>query len=106
MKPAGYIILKIRIEEEEKRWIAYCDELGISAFARNFNDANERLRELVTCHLNALEAAGIRERVFKENGIRFYESKPHIKTISVSSPINKNSFVQSYLQPISVSAHA
>ena len=104
MKPAGYIILKTRIEKEDNRWVAYCDELGVSAFARSFSDANERLRELVTCHLNALEAAGIRERVFKENGIRLYGSKPHIKEVPISSPVGSNSFVQTYLQP--VSAHA
>lgn len=100
MKGAGYIILKIRVVDEDGRLVAYCDELGVSAFAKSLNDLHERMQDLIKCHLNALEIAGIRDRVFKENGIRFYISRPEQKDISITTPLNRNNYVQAYVQPI------
>ena len=100
MKLVGYIELTFIFHKEGKKWVAYCNELGTSTFDRSLMGAQDKLKEAVECHLNTLEDLNERKRFFKENNISFYTHKPRAKTITVSAPVNKTTFVQPYIQSI------
>ena len=100
MKIIGYIIVTFSFHKEGNRWVGRCNELTTSAFGRSLPEAEERLKELVELHLNGLEDAGERERFFRENGIRVYTHKPKLKSVSVTAPLDKKTFVQPHIQPL------
>jgi len=98
---AGYVILTYKFHKENKKWVAYCEELGTSTFGRSLTEAKERIRDAVLCHLNALEDVGERERFFKEHGIEFYQTKPK-SDINICIPADEEIFVQPHIQRIPV----
>ena len=65
------------IYDREGKWVtAECQELGTTAFGRNLDEAEERLREAILLHLNTLEDVGERARFFKEHKIKIYAQYP------------------------------
>lgn len=71
-----YVVLTC-IFQREGRWVtAQCQELGTTAFGKNLDEAEERLREAILLHLNTLEDVGERARFFKEHKIRIYTQYP------------------------------
>lgn len=104
MRAAGYIIVTFEFRKEGRKWTAHCKELGTATFGRSIPEAQERLKEAVLLHLNTLEDVGERERFFKENNIHFYSHRPRVKEIAINVPLNKASFVQSYIQPLTKGA--
>ena len=63
--------------QKEGKWVtAECQELGTTAFGRNLDEAEKRLREAILLHLNTLEDVGERARFFKEHSIRIYTQYP------------------------------
>lgn len=71
-----YVVLTCVFEREGKWVTARCQELGTSAFGRNLNEAEKRLREAILLHLNTLEEVGERARFFREHKIKVYSSYP------------------------------
>jgi len=69
-KEEGYIVVTAKFSKEGKKWTAYCEELGTATFGRSLLEAQERLKEAVLLHLNALEDVGERERFFRENEVK------------------------------------
>jgi predicted RNase H-like HicB family nuclease len=65
----GYIILTLRIEQEDDQWTAQCEELGTATHADSIESALTEIRELMGLHLEALEETGERDRFFLEHGI-------------------------------------
>ena len=98
VSPKGYVHLTLEFCKEGKRWIACCEELGTATFGRSLPEAEEKLKEAVLLHLNAIEAVGERERFFKENGIILHQTKPKSLTIHITP--NPNVFIQALVQPI------
>ena len=73
MKKLGYIRVTLKFIKEERRWTAYCVELGTATFGKSIQEANERIKEAVLLHLNTLEDVGECERFLKECGVKFYQ---------------------------------
>jgi predicted RNase H-like HicB family nuclease len=96
---AGYVVLTLKFKKENRRWTAYCEELGTATFGRSLPEADKRIKEAVLLHLNTLEDVGERRRFFKDNHIKFYHSKPK-EDITVCLPLNKEVFIEPHVQAI------
>lgn len=94
MAGSGYVVLTYKFRRLDKRWTAYCEELGTATFGRSLPESEKRLEEAVTLHLNTLEKVGERERFFKEHNIQLHEVKPK-KDITVCVPLKQEVFVRS-----------
>lgn len=66
------VLLTLEFCQEGNEWVGVCRELGTSTFHKDLKVAKEELMELVLLHLNALEDAGERKRVFREKAIKLY----------------------------------
>jgi predicted RNase H-like HicB family nuclease len=95
----GYIVLTYEFHREGKRWVAYCKELGTSTFARSLTEAEHKLDEAISLHLNTLEDVGERERFFKEHNIQFHHTRPR-KDVKISVSANRDIFVRPHIQPV------
>jgi predicted RNase H-like HicB family nuclease len=63
--------------QKEGKWVtAECQELGTTAFGKNLDEAEKRLREAMLLHLNTLEDAGERRRFFREHNIKLQTTYP------------------------------
>lgn len=102
LKPLGYVILTLKYHKEGDRWLARCEELGTATFGRTLEEAQERIREAVTCHLDTLEDVGERERFFREHNIAYHARRP--RSVKVPTTANdERSFYQAYIPPVSAS---
>ena len=99
MSAMGYIVLTYKFQKENRRWTAYCEELGTATFGRSLPEADKRLKEAVSLHLNTLEEVGERSRFFKENNIKIYPVKPK-EDITVCLSPDKDIFVEPHVQAI------
>lgn len=96
---AGYIVVTLEFRKEERRWVAYCEELGTATFGRSIPEAEKKLKEAVLLHLNTLEDVGERERFFKEHSIKFHRTRP-TKDLNIRVPIRRETFYRPYIQQI------
>ena len=99
MSTAGYVVLTHKFRRVNRRWTAYCEELGTATFGRSLPEAEKRLIEAVWLHLNTLEDVGERERFFKEHNIELHHTKPK-KDITVRLPLKQEVFVHPHVQRI------
>jgi len=95
----GYVVFTFKFHKEDKRWTAYCEELGTATFGRSLPEADRRLGEAVLLHLNTLEEVGECGRFFKEHNIEFHRTKPE-KDIQIRLPVKPDVFVHSHIQAI------
>ena len=99
MKTRGYVVLTLKFHKQNRRWTAYCEELGTATFGRSLPEADQRLKEAIFLHLNTLEDVGERERFFKEHNIRLYREKPR-EDITVCLPVNQGVVIEPLVQEI------
>src|SRR4030042_327370 len=99
MSNAGYIVLTLKFKKVNRRWTAYCEELGTATFGRSLPEADRRLKEAVMLHLNPLEDVGERSRFFKENNIKLYSARPK-EDITICLPLNRDVFIEPHIQAI------
>ena len=99
MPALGYIILTYEFRKINRRWAAYCKELGTATFGRSLPEAESRLGEAVLLHLNTLEDVGERERFFKDYDIKYYDTKPK-KDIQINVSLDEEVFLRPHIQPI------
>ena len=99
MSAAGYVVLTLKFKKVDRRWTAYCEELGTATFGRSLPEADKRLKEAVLLHVNTLEDVGERSRFFKENNIKLYPVRPK-EDITICVPPNKDVFVEPHIQAI------
>jgi predicted RNase H-like HicB family nuclease len=99
MPAAGYIVLTLKFKKVNRRWAAYCEELGTATFGRSLPEADKRLKEAVLLHLNTLEDVGERSRFFEEHNIKLYRNKPK-EDITICLPVNKDVFIEPHIQAL------
>ncbi|MBI4188506.1 MAG: hypothetical protein HY529_04780 [Chloroflexi bacterium] len=99
MSKGGYIVLTFSFRKEGRRWTAYCEELGTATFGRSLPEADRRLEEAVSLHLNTLEEVGESDRFFREHGIELQHSEPK-KDINICLPAKQEVFVHPHIQRI------
>jgi len=99
MSAAGYVVLTYKFKKENRRWTAYCEELGTATFGRSLPEADKRLKEAVLLHINTLEDVGERSRFFQEHNIKLYTTRP-TEDITICLPLNKEVFVEPHIQAI------
>src|SRR4030043_356516 len=88
MSTAGYVVLTLKFKKENRRWTAYCEELGTATFGRSLPEADKRLKEAVMLHLSTLEDVRERSRFFKEHNIKLYTTRP-TERVNINLPLNK-----------------
>ena len=97
MANGRYIILTLEFHKEGKKWAAYCKELGTATFSYTLNDAEEKLKEAISLHLNTLEDVGEREKFFKKHNIKYHSHKPPAN-VTITASITDDIFVKPYAQ--------
>ena len=99
MKTRGYVVLTLKFHKQGRRWTAYCEELGTATFGRSLPEADQRLKEAILLHLDTLDDVGERERFFREHNIQLHHDKPR-KSITVCLPVNREVFVEPFIQAV------
>ena len=99
LKRLGYVVLTLKFRKEGDKWTARCMELGTATFGPTLEEAEERIREAVTLHLNTLEDVGERERFFKEHNITHSLHKPRSVKVPTAGS-DERSFYQAYIPPV------
>jgi predicted RNase H-like HicB family nuclease len=68
---SGFITVTftVRYDDETRRYVGYCPELGTSSSGETVQDAFEAIEEATSLYMDTLEEVGERPRVFKERGI-------------------------------------
>jgi predicted RNase H-like HicB family nuclease len=94
---SGYVILTLEFHNIDRRWTAYCQELGTATFGRSLPEADKKIKEAVLLHLNTLEDVGERERFFREHNIEFHHDRPR-KNITICIPPRASTFIESHVQ--------
>jgi predicted RNase H-like HicB family nuclease len=69
MANAGDLTLTLEFHNEGRKWSAHCKELGTATFGHSLRDAQERIIEAVSVHLNTLEDFGELDKFFKKHQI-------------------------------------
>jgi predicted RNase H-like HicB family nuclease len=99
MGNSGYVILTLKFNKVNRRWTAYCEELGTATFGRSLPEADKKLKEAILLHIHTLEDVGERRRFFKEHGIKLYATRP-TERVNICLPLNKDIFVEPHVQVI------
>ena len=92
MSAAGYVVLTLKFKKVNRRWTAYCEELGTATFGRSLPEADKKLKEAVMLHINTLEEVGERHRFFEEHNIKYYHTRPK-EDITICLPLNREEFI-------------
>lgn len=104
MPAAGYIAVTFEFRKEGRRWVACCDELGTATFGRSIPEAERKLEEAVTLHLNTLEDVGEVEHFFKQHSIKYYQRRP-TANVTICAPIRNSTFYRPHIQRVPELAH-
>jgi predicted RNase H-like HicB family nuclease len=96
----AYVVFTLKFKKEGRKWVALCEELGTSTFAPTLLEAQKRIQDAVTCHLNALEEVGERVRFFSENNIKMVYIKPREITATFNCPKDRDTFAMPYIYPM------
>ena len=102
--PVGYVILTMRVREEDGRYVSECTELGIASFGDTIDQAFEAIRDATALYLNTLEDEGERDRVFAEAGIDIFLGPPPIKGRPVHLTARPREYVSPETLPIALLA--
>ena len=89
----GYVLLTVRLQNEDDVWTAKCLELGTSTFGDTLEEAEDAISEAIEWHLDALGKHGERERFFSEHGITVYPTLPEEKPSARRVPVPPESVV-------------
>lgn len=99
LTPPGYVVLTLKFRKEGDKWTARCVELGTAMFAGTLEEAEERIKEAITLHLNTLEDVGERDRFFEEHHITYHPHRP--RTIRVPTTSDERTYYQAYIPRVS-----
>ena len=94
----GYITLIATIEREDRQFVSYCPQLGVSSCGDSVEEAYDNLKDAVAVYLSALEETGERARVLAEKRIKI-QPRPGI---SLRRTIPKGKFISECDLPIKV----
>lgn len=93
-----FIILTLIFSKENEQWVGICEELGVSQFGDSYEETKKDLCEAVLLHLNTLEDLGERERFFKENNIKVYNTNEEITPNKTTRFLPNTSSIEFYKQ--------
>ena len=99
MATTGYVVLTLKFKKVNRRWTAYCEELGTATFGRSLPEADKKLKEAILLHLETLEEVGERRRFFEEHNIKYYHTRPK-EDITICLPLNREEFIEPHVQAI------
>lgn len=93
----GYIVLTLRYEREDAKWVGICEELGTTTFARTLRQCQSQLEELVAEHLTALDEVGEQDRFFERWHIQVHTASD--RTTSLKAPIGHLKLLEPSAKP-------
>jgi hypothetical protein len=70
-----WLFVTFELRKKRKIWVSKCLELGTASFGDTLEAAKQELIDLTVIHLNGLEEAGLRERVFVERGLKLHRKR-------------------------------
>jgi hypothetical protein len=70
------VLLTLEFKKKRRIWVGKCLELGTATFGDSLEAAKQELIDLTVIHLNGLEEAGLRERIFDARGVKVYKAIP------------------------------
>jgi predicted RNase H-like HicB family nuclease len=75
-QPMGYIVVTFRVHREDGQFVSVCPELDTASCGDTVDEALHNIRDATLQYLNAIEANGERERIFKKRNIPIYPAEP------------------------------
>lgn len=75
-RAVGYIVVTYRVYPEDGQFVSVCEELGTSSCGDTVDEALRNIEDATKLYLNAIEAAGERDRIFRERNIPIYPVQP------------------------------
>jgi len=73
----GHVVLTLIAHKEGSQYVSECSGLGTTSCGDTIDEAFQNIREATLLYLNAIEAAGERERIFRQKGIQVYLGPRH-----------------------------
>ena len=97
MGTQGYILLTLRVRQDDNRYVAECVELGTVSCGETIDEAFDNIKDACTVHLNSLEQLGERQRFFREHNIRIRHVRPESpRKVDITPDV----FTATYLQAV------
>jgi len=72
----GYIIVTLRIWEENNHFVSECPELDVASCGDTIDEALDNIKEATLLYINTIEEQGERQRIFHERNIRLHHVEP------------------------------
>jgi predicted RNase H-like HicB family nuclease len=72
----GCIVVTFHVHEEDGQYASLCPELGTASCGASIDEAFRNIAEATLQYLNAIEASGQRERIFRRRKIPIYPGEP------------------------------
>lgn len=72
----GYIVVTFHVHEEDGQYVSLSPELGTASCGASIDEAFQNIAEATIQYLNAIEASGQRERIFRQRKIPIYPGLP------------------------------
>ena len=85
----AHIVFTFRVWHEDDSWQGLCSELGVPSFGDNPGDALSNVIDATVTYLNAIEAVGDRETVFRDRGVILEDGLPGEKE-SIQEQVEPN----------------
>lgn len=96
-RPKGYIVITYNVHEEDGQFVSVCLELDTASCGDSVGEAFRNIHEATIQYLNAIEANGQRERIFRKCNIPIYPVKPEERRLV---PAGTNDFVSTSVLPV------
>ena len=93
----GYIVVTFHVREEDGQFVSLCPELGTASCGDTVDEAFRNISEATIQYLNAIEANGERERIFRRRNIPTYPGAPKETRLV---PAGTRDFVSSNVLPL------
>ena len=93
----GYIVVTFHVHDEDDQFVSLCPELGTASCGDTVDEAFRNIKEATSQYLNAIEASGERERIFRKRNIPIYPGVPEDRRLV---PANDKDFVSSNVLPL------
>ena len=76
VKSPGYIVLTLKVHQEDGQYVSECPELGVASFGETIGEAFEAIKDATAVYLATLDDEGELERILAARGIAIIPGEP------------------------------
>lgn len=96
-----YIVLSLLIEKDGEAYCASCRELDVASGGQTVEEAAGNVVDAVDLYLNTIEEMGLREQIFREQGIEIKSAIPFSFTCETRIGPTRELYIRPFLHKFS-----